>query len=128
MKLLLDTHALIWALSDRKRLSRTIEQLLISHTSNVIVSAASGWEIATKVRLGKLQFDRTFLDTFEHSLQELAFTPLSITASHAVAAGRLQGPHRDPFDRMLAAQALAENMPVATVDKVFSDYGCAVVW
>jgi PIN domain nuclease of toxin-antitoxin system len=92
------------------------------------VSAASAWEIATKVRLGKLPGAEQLAGDFGGFLLRGAFTTLDITIEHAIRAGLLPGPHRDPFDRMLIAQAQAEGVPVVTNDVVFEAYGVRRVW
>lgn len=128
MRLLLDTHALIWIVADAKRVSAEVGALVHDPATTVFVSAATGWEIATKVRLGKLRFDPAFLSDFENRIRALAFTSLAVTATHAVAAGARVYDHRDPFDRLIAAQAVAEGLTVATVDRAIADLGASVVW
>ena len=128
MKLLLDTHVLIWIVEDPKRVSVTVTKLVKASASLVFVSAASAWEIAIKTRSGKLKFDPTFLDDFDSRLRALAMEPLLITSAHAVAGGRLQGAPSDPFDRLLAAQAIAEGLTIATIDPAIAALGAAVVW
>jgi PIN domain nuclease of toxin-antitoxin system len=98
-------------------------------TSNVLlVSAASAWEIATKVRLGRLAGAEELTADFPNLLHREGFTTLDITTDHALRAGLLPGPHRDPFDRMLIAQAQAENLPLVTNERVFATYGIRCVW
>ncbi len=128
MKLLLDTHVLIWIVEDPKRVSVQVTKLVKATTSSVFVSAASAWEIAIKARLGKLKFDPTFLDDFENRLRALAIEPLPISAAHAVAGGRIKGAPADPFDRMLAAQAITEQLTIATADPALAALGATVVW
>src|SRR5262245_38124027 len=114
VRLLLDTHVLIWWAIDDPRLSRRVRQL-IDEAKEVLVSAASAWEIATKVRLGRLQWEATAGKVADY-IRGQGFTPLAIQLEHAERAGSLPGVHRDPFDRMLIAQALAEAVPIATSD------------
>jgi len=97
-------------------------------TSNLVVSAASAWEIATKVRLGKLQGVEDLADDFAGYLVREQFEPLAVTVEHAVRAGSLPGPHRDPFDRMLIAQAQAENIPIISNDAAFDSYRVRRLW
>ena len=128
MRLLLDTHVLIWLVNEPARLSPTVTAAIKNPSSEVFVSAASAWEIATKVRLGKLAFDAAFLDDFDARLKALAFAPLLVTSAHAVAGTRLTGRHGDPFDRMLVGQALAEGLDLATADPLLAALGARVLW
>src|SRR5690348_6006086 len=98
-------------------------------TSNVLlVSAASAWEIATKVRLGRLPGAAELAADFQGFMLREGFTTLDITADHGIRAGLLPGPHQDPFDRMLIAQAQAENLPIVTNERRFEGYGIRRVW
>ncbi len=128
MRALLDTHALLWWLSDDPSLSKRA-RAFVSQTENaVIVSSACAWEIATKVRLGKLASAGELTGDFMGYLEREGFETLSISTQHAIRAGLLPGPHKDPFDRMLIAQAQAENLPVLSNDRVFDDYGVRRIW
>lgn len=128
MKLLLDTHALLWWLFDDPKLSAAARGQIAEPGNVVHVSAASAMEIATKHRKGKLpeagDVPRRLLDY----IGKARFVPLPITVEHALAAGRLPGPHNDPFDRLLIAQAAADDLPVVTIDPVFREYGARVIW
>ena len=125
-KLLLDTHALIWwAISD-KRLSKKVRRLMESEQTRVIVSSASAWEIATKVRLGKLTWSTA--GSVESYCRNQGFELLSISFGHAERAGSWPQEHGDPFDRMLAAQSDKERIPVATNDPKFELFGVATIW
>lgn len=126
--LLLDTHALLWWLLDSPELSATARAAIADPTQRVLVSAATAWELATKQRLGKLPEAGDIVTNFSAYLRKQRFEPLPISADHALAAGQLPGPHRDPFDRMLMAQARTESAEVVTTDPVFRAYGVAVVW
>jgi PIN domain nuclease of toxin-antitoxin system len=125
---LLDTHALLWWLSDDPALTKH-DRKIIAETRNVVfVSAASAWEIATKVRLGKLPSAADLAGDFTGHLEREGFQILAISAEHAIRAGLLPGRHKDPFDRMLIAQAQAENMPVVSNEAVFDTYGLRRLW
>lgn len=128
MRLLLDTHALVWWWTDDRRLPATARAAIAAPANTVLVSAASMWEIATKHRLGKWPDVEALLDQFDASIRRSRFVPLVITIEHARSAGRLDHPHRDPFDRMLTAQALADGAAVVTGDAVFASLGVDVVW
>lgn len=128
MKLLLDTHALLWWLGGDKQLSRNARQAIGDEGNAAHVSAASAWEIATKVRIGKLPEAEEIVAVLPEFIVQQQFTPLDVTVAHALRAGTLSGPHRDPFDRMLIAQALAENMTVVSNDKIFDRYAVQRLW
>jgi PIN domain nuclease of toxin-antitoxin system len=125
---LLDTHALLWWLADSARLSRGAYGTICDESHEVCVSAASAWEIATKYRLGKLpEAEATALD-LAGAIAQQGFEELTISVSDAERAGRLPGPHRDPFDRMLIAQALRRDLVVVSIDGAFDAYGVERVW
>ncbi len=125
---LLDTHALIWWLDDDPRLSPAARVAIADPESLVYVSAASAWEMATKVRLGKLQDPGGAVPRLSQVLRDRALTALPVTVDHAVAAAGLSGPHCDPFDRMLIVQSRIEGLPVVTADPVFTRYAVPVIW
>ncbi len=120
MRLLLDTHDLLWWLSD--------DPALPPRANAICVSAASAWEIATKSRLGKLAGAEELARDFEAFLVRESFEPFPISVGHAARAGLLPGPHKDPFDRMLIAQAQAENFPIISNDPVFDSYKLRRLW
>lgn len=128
MQALLDTHALLWWLLDEVALMRRAHKVIEETTNDIFVSAASAWEIATKMRLGKLPQATELVADFSGCLRRGAFETLPISAEHAIRAGLLPGPYRDPFDRMLAAQAQAENLPIISNDAVFDAYGVRRIW
>ena len=127
MKYLLDTHALIWWLNDSPELSAAARAAVASEANEIYVSAASAWEITTKHRLGKLALaDRLAANVEARVLQE-RFIPLPVTMAHAEAGGRLEAPHKDPFDRLLVAQALTEPMRLLTHDRQIAAYSDTVI-
>ncbi len=129
MSFLLDTHALLWALTDPSRLGRTARRIVKSRSSDLVVSAASAWEIATKHRLGKLPGADVLVGGYSRHLQRLGVGRLAITEEHALLAGSLEWSHRDPFDRMLAAQAMLESLTIVTSDAAFANLsGVATTW
>jgi PIN domain nuclease of toxin-antitoxin system len=119
VRLLLDTHALLWALGEPSRLERSARAAVEDGGNDVWVSAASIWEISIKRALGKL----TLTAELEDAIAAAAFTPLPIALAHADRAGALPLHHRDPFDRMLVAQAMLESMTIVTRDPRFEPYG-----
>jgi PIN domain nuclease of toxin-antitoxin system len=125
---LLDTHAFIWLTSRRRSVRPEVLGLLNQADSRVLVSAVSALEVATKVRLGKLEEARALADRWSESVGKLGASTLDLTTSHALAAGALAWSHRDPFDRLLAAQAIAHELTLVTADGVFrSAPGLAVL-
>ena len=128
MRVLIDTHVLLWAVSGNKRLSRRAHSVLSSFANEVFVSAASTWEIATKYRLGKLPDAGVLAGRIPAILDQLGFRALPISVEHAERAGALPGEHRDPFDRMLIAQSQAENLPLVSNEKLFDAFGIKRIW
>ncbi len=128
MRLLLDTHALLWWLDGDRRLSRKARTAITAESNSVIVSAASAWEITTKARLGKLPGAIDVAADVAGCVAGQGFSTLDITILHAQRAGRLPGDHRDPFDRMLIAQAQIEDLSLVSDDRVFDTYGVTRFW
>jgi PIN domain nuclease of toxin-antitoxin system len=128
LRVLLDTHALLWWLADDPALARTAARIIADTKNTVVVSAASAWEIAIKVRLGKLPTAASLTSDFYGQIEREGFELFAISAEHGIRAGLLPGLHRDPFDRMLIAQSQAENIPVITNEKAFDSYGVRRLW
>lgn len=126
--LLLDTHALLWWLSDDPALTKRARTAIANTRNTVLVSAASAWEIATKVRLGKLPTAAGLAAQFADQIQREGFEMLAISSDHAIRAGLLPGTHKDPFDRMLIAQSQAENLALVSNEVVFDTYGIRRIW
>jgi PIN domain nuclease of toxin-antitoxin system len=128
MRLLLDTHALLWWLSGDPQLAGAAREAVADAESSVYVSAASAWEVATKTRLGKLPGAESLAQDFAAEIEQHGFLPLPISVEHGQRAGNLPGPHKDPFDRMLIAQAHAENLVLVSNEAVFDQYGITRLW
>lgn len=128
MRLLLDTHALIWWLTDSRRVSEVVRLAIFDPANEKLVSAASAWEIATKHRLGKLPEADTIVLDLPGTIAGQGFQELPITVDDAARSGQLPGHHTDPFDRMLIAQALARNIPLISNERVFDRYGVRRLW
>ena len=128
MKLLLDTHALLWWFTDDDRLAPAARQLIADTENRVYVSAASAWEIATKQRLGKLPGVPEVVSRYSELVAADGFEHLSISHLHSLRAGSYAVAHRDPFDRMLAAQSELERLPLVTRDPVFEEFGTRILW
>jgi PIN domain nuclease of toxin-antitoxin system len=131
MKLLLDTHAVIWwtgSAADHRKISGTVRERIENETNDILVSSATAWEMAIKAQSGKLRIDSDILDNYDTRLAALGWITLPILPRHALAAPRLPGGHKDPFDRMLAAQALVEGLTLATVDRHFAAFGVSTIW
>jgi len=128
VRALLDTHAFLWWIADSGRLSRKARRLIADETNDIAVSAASAWEIATKHRIGRLPGGEAVALDVAGRISDQGFSELPISVSDGERAGRLPGPHRDPFDRMLAAQALSRGLPIISIDGVFDRYGVDRLW
>ena len=124
MILLLDTHALIWALEDSPRLSATARAAIADGKNQVLVSVASGWEIAIKRALGRLDTP----DDLEEAIDAAGFDKRLVTFADARRLGSLPAHHRDPFDRMLVAQALQDGVPIVSCDPQIARYQVQIVW
>lgn len=128
MRLLLDTHAFLWRVTDDERLSPAARQAVADPDNEVFVSAASAWEIATKQRLGKLEGVLHIGARYGELVAADGFQHLSVDHRHALRAGSYAQEHRDPFDRMLAAQGELERMPLVTRDPAFTLFGTQTFW
>jgi PIN domain nuclease of toxin-antitoxin system len=120
---MLDTHAFLWWLDGDRRLPTRVRTLISEPANEVLVSAASVWEITIKARRAT-----DVAADVPACIESQGFVPLSITVHHAQRAGALVGPHRDPFDRMLIVQAQAEGVPIASNETIFDDYGVTRLW
>ncbi len=128
MRALLDTHTLIWWMTTDPHLSKPAHALIKNRDNTSLVSAVSAWEIATKVRLGRLPAAADLIRNFVEDLTRERIEILAVTAEHGIRAGLLPGPHQDPFNRMLIAQALAENVPIVSNDRALDGYGVNRLW
>lgn len=127
MHILLDTHVLIWWLQGDARLSKAALNAIRDPGNEILVSAAVGWEIAIKVNLGKVS-PSTLVARLEDVLSRETFVELPISVAHAVRAGMLPLHHRDPFDRLLAAQAELMQLPILSADKMLDAYNVRRMW
>ena len=128
MRLLLDTHAFIWWFAGSRQLSRSVRRAIADEENDVLISAASAWEIATKHRLGKLPSAEVLALDISGAIASQDFAELPITVEDAARAGALPGPHRDPFDRMLIAQTLSRNLLLISIEPIFDRYGVRRLW
>ena len=128
MRLLLDTHALLWWFSDDPALPKSCRKLIVQPDNSIFVSAVSAWEIATKFRLGRLSSASDLVQDFGGYLDREKFLSLPVSYDHGVRAGMLPGPHQDPFDRMLIAQAEIEKLFIVSNEKMFDQYGARRIW
>jgi PIN domain nuclease of toxin-antitoxin system len=126
VRLLLDTHALIWWLTDNPRLSASARAAIANPDNAVFASAASGYEVANKQRLGKLP--GKIAQDLPSALRQARIPEHPLTLEHTIAAGLLPGPNRDPWDRLIMAQAQGDGFTVVTVDPVFADYALPICW
>ncbi len=125
---LLDTHVLIWAAGEPERLSGRVGSILADQSTDLIVSAASAWEIATKFRLGKLPQAATLVERWDEVVKQLRASATPIDSAQARRAGLFEVAHRDPFDRLLAAQAELLNCPIITIDAAFNQFPVTTIW
>jgi PIN domain nuclease of toxin-antitoxin system len=125
--LMLDTHALIWWFDGSIR-EKNITPLIFETTTDIYVSSVCALELATKFRIGKLPSVEILLANYENYVRDEGFLFLDVSSSHALRAGLMTGVHCDPFDRLLAAQSLLENIPVATRDPAIAELGAEVIW
>ena len=126
--MLLDTHSLLWWAANHPSLSDSARKLIEPEKNVILVSAATAWEIAIKFRLGKLPTAANLVSDFGGFLHRYGFETLPITLDHVVRAGLLPGPHLNLFDRMLIAQAVAENIPLISNDAAFDSYTVRRMW
>ena len=128
LRLLFDTHALIWWLTDSSQLPQGVHRAIFDPSNRKLISAATAWEITTKHRLGKLPGSELIATDFAAVIARQGFEELPITVDDAARAGALPGPLRDPFDRMLIAQALARNLVLISNESLFDRYGVRRLW
>jgi PIN domain nuclease of toxin-antitoxin system len=128
LKLLLDTHALAWFLLDLPRLPATSKAAIADPENTVVVSVVSTLEIAIKVRVGKWPEAAPILQDVDRILSAEQFIPLPVSVKHALKAGSMPGAHRDPFDRLLIAQALVEDLTLVSNEAVFDGFGVQRLW
>ena len=128
MRYLIDTHVLLWAAFRKEMLSDTARLLIESGANEILVSAASAWEISTKYRLGKLPSASVLAEDFVAKVTGAGYLLMPISVQHALRAGMLPGIHRDPFDRMLAAQAIQEDMSLISNDSQLDQFGVRREW
>lgn len=128
MKVLLDTNIIVWWLLDRNRISPAARTAMSDADNFVFASAASAFEIAVKQRIGKLALAEEAVRSLPEDLEAAGIVLLDVTFRQAILASRFASAHRDPFDRLIAAQARAEDMPVVTSDAAFATFGVRVIW
>ena len=128
MRLLVDTHALLWAMDDPTQLGDVARAALQDPRNELLVSAATVWELSIKVGLGKLVLALPLRQWLETTVAELALEIVPISIAYAERQADLPAHHRDPFDRLIIAQALVEGFPVVGADEVFDAYGVSRIW
>ena len=128
MRLLLDTHAFLWWFAGDSQLSKNAQDAIQTEENDVLVSAATVWEIATKHRLGKLPEAEELVLDLAGYMENQHFTEMPISLQHALRAGSLPGSHGDPFDRMLIAQAISNDLMLVSNETLFDRYGVRRLW
>lgn len=128
MRLLLDTHAFLWFIQGSQNLSETARNLIEDQENQTLLSIASLWEISIKVSIGKLDVGMVIAELLSREVYGNGFEVLAIQANHLDELTKLAFHHKDPFDRLIIAQALAERMPVVTKDEAFERYAVSLLW
>lgn len=128
MPYLLDTHVLIWYAEGNEKLSETARQIVDNFEEERFISIASIWEMSIKSSLQKIQLEPSFSAFIQKEFDLLAYKLLPVELPHTIQAEKLPFFHRDPFDRMIIAQAMVEGIPIVSTDKVFDDYGVERIW
>lgn len=126
--LLLDTHVFLWQILGDRRLGEKQKATIANPANTIYLSAVSIFEMSIKVGIGKLGLPKRYMNDLTLIYQDFSFQPIAISVDHANTAGSLKGIHRDPFDRLLAAQSIVEKMPIMTVDVKLRELGAEVVW
>lgn len=128
MRFLLDTHTFLWWIMAHSSLSQRAKSVIEDPDALRCVSAVTAFEIANKFRIGKLDFAREIVENFEAVLDDGGFQRLDISPSHALLAGQMPGNHKDPFDRLLAAQSKLESLTLVTADQAFEGFDIRCLW
>jgi PIN domain nuclease of toxin-antitoxin system len=128
VRLLLDTHTLFWSVEDPGKLSAPAMAAIQPLANDVLLSAATVWELAIKIGLGKIAFSLPYRQWMEKAIIDLKLNLLPVTVEYAERQSMLPPHHKDPFDRLLIAQALVEKIPIVSVDPAFDPYGVARIW
>lgn len=128
MRVLLDTHALLWLLLEPAKLSKRVRNVLARVETELVVSSATAWEISTKYRLGKLDQASEVVRGYQEHLRTALATELVISSAHALLAGSFKTAHKDPFDRLIAAQGTLESLPVVSSDPAFDEFPVTLLW
>ena len=128
MRLLLDTHTFIWFVTDSPRLSTTAKALIENDYNEKLFSVASVWEMAIKHSIGKLNFELPFKNFVEQQMKQNSMSLLNIQFLHLDIVANLPLHHRDPFDRLIIAQAMVERIPIVGTDRIFDSYPIERLW
>jgi PIN domain nuclease of toxin-antitoxin system len=128
VRLLLDTHTLYWYIEGAPQIKATTQKLIQDVSNKILLSPVSYWEIAIKVSLGRWKLNRSYLDFIDLALNQYGFEVLAILPTHTAAVVELPFHHRDPFDRLLVAQALVEKVAIISNDPALDAYGITRLW
>ncbi len=128
MRVLLDTHAFLWFILDDPRLNESAKIMIADPTHEIAISPASYWEIAIKIRLGKYSLPQPYQSFMDTQISSNDFSILPILPKHTALLTTMDSHHKDPFDRLLVAQAMTENMPIVSADSQFDAYGVTRLW
>ena len=128
MRFLVDTHTFLWAILSPEKLSDRVTEIFTDREAELLLSIATPWEMAVKAGIGKLENGADILDDFEHRVTASGYGMLETSVKHAIRSGSLPRYHKDPFDRLLVAQALDLDLPILSRDTIFDAYGVRRIW
>lgn len=128
MRILLDTHCLLWWLGDPEQFNKKAFALFLDPRQDLVISSVVSWEISIKTSLGRLRLPKPYKTILGELFEGSQFSSLSIEHAHAMTAGGLPSHHADPFDRLLIAQSITEKLPILTADRLFKKYPVELVW
>jgi PIN domain nuclease of toxin-antitoxin system len=128
IRVLLDTHVLLWALYEPRKLSKKTAELITDPENVRLISSVTAWEVATKYRAGKLEIARPLVENYFDQLATFMAEELPVTSAHALLAGGFKQGHKDPFDRLLVAQSVLEGIPLISNDEVLEQFPVNLIW
>jgi PIN domain nuclease of toxin-antitoxin system len=128
MDILIDTHAFLWFIEDNEKLSNKAKNVIENENNRKFLSLASVWELARKYSIGKIKFEQNFNDFIDEQLAVNNITLLAIKLEHIKIVSQLTLHHKDPFDRLIITQAIAENLPIISIDNIFDSYAIQKIW
>jgi PIN domain nuclease of toxin-antitoxin system len=128
MDILIDTHTFLWFIEDNYKLSKNAKEIIENENNRKFLSVASAWELGIKYSIGKIQLEQNFNDFIDEQLAVNNINLLPIKLTHIKIVAELSLYHKDPFDRLMIAQAIAENLPIISIDNIFDSYPIKKIW